>query len=71
VLRHGDRALTGPVARGDVETVRAHLQVLAGSDALPAYVALARRTVERAVAAGLLSASSAEQVRDVLDEEQG
>jgi predicted short-subunit dehydrogenase-like oxidoreductase (DUF2520 family) len=71
VLRHGDRALTGPVARGDVETVRVHLQVLAGSDALPAYVALARRTVERAVAAGLLSASSAEQVRDVLDEEQG
>ena len=24
-LRHGDRALTGPVARGDVETVRTHL----------------------------------------------
>lgn len=71
VLRHGDRALTGPVARGDVETVRTHLAVLAGSDALPAYVALARRTVERAVAAGLLSASSAEQVRAVLDEGQG
>ena len=27
-LRHGDRALTGPVARGDVGTVRTHLRVL-------------------------------------------
>lgn len=71
VLRHGDRALTGPVARGDVQTVRAHLAVLAGSDALPAYVALARRTAERAVMAGLLSASSAAEVLAVLDEEQG
>jgi predicted short-subunit dehydrogenase-like oxidoreductase (DUF2520 family) len=71
VLRHGDRALTGPVARGDVQTVRAHLNVLAGSDALPAYVALARRTADRAVAAGLLSAASAQEVRAVLDEEQG
>jgi predicted short-subunit dehydrogenase-like oxidoreductase (DUF2520 family) len=71
VLRHGDRALTGPVARGDVQTVRAHLTVLAGSDALPAYVALARRTAERAVMAGLLSASSAAEVLAVLDEEQG
>ena len=28
-LRHGDRAITGPVARGDVGTVRTHLQELA------------------------------------------
>ena len=27
-LRHGDRALTGPVSRGDAGTVRTHLQVL-------------------------------------------
>jgi len=73
VLRHGDRALTGPVARGDVQTVRAHLAVLASSapDALPGYLALARRTADRALAAGLLSASSAAEVHAVLDEERG
>ena len=31
-LRHGDRALTGPVARGDAGTVRTHLRVLADAD---------------------------------------
>jgi predicted short-subunit dehydrogenase-like oxidoreductase (DUF2520 family) len=73
VLRHGDRALTGPVARGDVQTVRAHLAVLADSapEKLPGYLALARRTVDRALAAGLLSASSAAEVHAVLDEERG
>ncbi len=35
-------ALTGPVARGDVETVRDHLQALPASERA-AYVALARR----------------------------
>ena len=31
-LRHGDRALTGPVSRGDVGTVRTHLEVLTAAD---------------------------------------
>ncbi|MDQ3404186.1 MAG: DUF2520 domain-containing protein [Actinomycetota bacterium] len=55
-LRHGDRALTGPVARGDAGTVRKHVRVLAehASEMLPAYRALAERTAERASAAGLL-----------------
>lgn len=55
-LRHGDRALTGPVARGDVGTVRAHLRVLAehNPEMLPTYRALAARTAERAEDAGLL-----------------
>jgi predicted short-subunit dehydrogenase-like oxidoreductase (DUF2520 family) len=55
-LRHGDRALTGPVARGDVGTVRAHLRVLTehAPDMLPTYRALAARTAERAEASGLL-----------------
>ncbi len=35
-------ALTGPVARGDVETVRAHLAAIPAAER-PAYVALARR----------------------------
>jgi predicted short-subunit dehydrogenase-like oxidoreductase (DUF2520 family) len=69
-LRHGDRALTGPVARGDAETVRAHLRVL--DKELPeltdAYRAMARRTAARAVRAGLLGADAAEAVRAVLYE---
>lgn len=55
-LRHGDRALTGPVARGDVGTIRAHLHVLTehAPDMLPTYRALATRTAERAEDNGLL-----------------
>jgi predicted short-subunit dehydrogenase-like oxidoreductase (DUF2520 family) len=70
-LRHGDRALTGPVARGDVGTLRVHLRVLADADpdALPSYRALALRTAERAEAAGLLSPSAAAEVAAVIEEE--
>jgi predicted short-subunit dehydrogenase-like oxidoreductase (DUF2520 family) len=38
-------ALTGPVARGDVETVRGHLGALSAADR-DAYLALARRAYE-------------------------
>lgn len=70
-LRHGDRALTGPVARGDVGTLRAHLRVLADTEpeALPGYRALALRTAQRAEDAGLLSPSAAEEVAVVIEEE--
>jgi predicted short-subunit dehydrogenase-like oxidoreductase (DUF2520 family) len=55
-LRRGDRGLTGPVSRGDVGTVAAHLQTLTerAPSAVDAYVAMARRTTERALAAGRL-----------------
>ena len=55
-LRRGDRALTGPVSRGDVGTVAAHLETLAerASSSVDAYVALARRSTERQLAAGRL-----------------
>jgi predicted short-subunit dehydrogenase-like oxidoreductase (DUF2520 family) len=71
-LRHGDRALTGPVARGVVGTVRTHLRVLRETEpaALPGYRALALRTAERAHAAGLLSAATAAEVIAVIKEEQ-
>lgn len=50
VLRLGNRALTGPVARRDVGTVEAHLDALAADapESLDAYQALARRTAQRA-----------------------
>jgi predicted short-subunit dehydrogenase-like oxidoreductase (DUF2520 family) len=68
VLRLGDAALTGPVSRGDVATVAVHVDTLTRSapDALPAYLAMARRTAERALAAGRLSAAQAAAVLEVL-----
>jgi predicted short-subunit dehydrogenase-like oxidoreductase (DUF2520 family) len=67
-LRHGDAALTGPVARGDAGTVRTHLQVLDEPEVRAAYVAMSRLTAVRALAAGLLSADRAEPLLDVLAE---
>jgi len=69
-LRLGDAALTGPVARGDAETVASHLRALqaAAPEALPAYLALARLTAGRALATGMLSASDAQRLLDVLAE---
>jgi predicted short-subunit dehydrogenase-like oxidoreductase (DUF2520 family) len=71
VLRHGDRALTGPVARGDLGTVRAHLAVLAerAPEVAPSYTALAKRTAARAAGAGLLSAAAAEELTAFLDDD--
>ncbi|HEV7649312.1 MAG TPA: DUF2520 domain-containing protein [Actinophytocola sp.] len=70
-LRHGDRALTGPVARGDAGTVRTHLRVLAehAPDMLPAYRVLATRTARRAEQAGLLRADLAPDVTAALEEQ--
>lgn len=66
VLRLGDAALTGPVSRGDVATIRTHRSTIAqqAPETLAAYDALARRTAERAAAAGRLDD---EQLRAVLD----
>jgi predicted short-subunit dehydrogenase-like oxidoreductase (DUF2520 family) len=69
-LRHGDRALTGPVARGDAGTVRKHLRELDAVDPELAdtYRTLARRTAHRAGAAGLLPDHAADEVRATLEE---
>ncbi|GGQ43354.1 Rossmann-like and DUF2520 domain-containing protein [Couchioplanes azureus] len=64
-LELGDAALTGPVSRGDAGTVRKHLDRLAPESA-PAYLALARRTADRAVAAGRLRPQDAALLLDVL-----
>ncbi|WP_436493355.1 Rossmann-like and DUF2520 domain-containing protein [Actinokineospora sp. HUAS TT18] len=70
-LRHGDRALTGPVARGDAGTVRKHVGVLSkhAPDSLPAYRALAARTADRATESGLLRADLVADVRAAITEE--
>lgn len=50
-LERGDRALTGPVSRGDLQTVRAHLAELRGSgDVELAYRAMGEATALRAAA---------------------
>ncbi|MFG2822547.1 Rossmann-like and DUF2520 domain-containing protein [Kitasatospora sp. NPDC048365] len=70
-LRSGDLALTGPVARGDVGTVRKHLDRLAtvSPDIGQAYRAMARATAQRAVRNGSLKAEPAAALLDVLNEE--
>lgn len=70
VLRLGDAALTGPVSRGDVDTVAVHLRTLAerAPETLPAYVAMAKRTAERARATGRLTERQAGDVLRVLAE---
>ncbi len=67
-LRLGDAGLTGPVARGDAETVASHIRALraAAPQALPAYLALARLTADRALAAGTLTAPDAQRLLGVL-----
>jgi len=67
-LRLGDAALTGPVARGDADTVAGHVAALraAAPEALPAYLALARLTADRAMASGMLAAPDAQRLLDVL-----
>ena len=70
-LRNGDSALTGPIARGDAETVREHLGVLANFDpaVTQAYRSLARLTAVRALAAGVLQPQSAENLLTMLADE--
>ena len=62
------QALTGPVVRGDVETVRAHLAALGETpEILELYRALSREALPIAVEAGL-DAARAEELRRALDE---
>jgi predicted short-subunit dehydrogenase-like oxidoreductase (DUF2520 family) len=67
-LRLGDAGLTGPVARGDAETVAGHIRALraASPEVLPSYLAMARLTADRALAAGTLTAPDAQRLLGVL-----
>lgn len=67
-LRHGDAALTGPVARGDARTVADHLARIAqvSPPSASAYRALARLTADRALDAGLIDVAAASDLLQVL-----
>jgi len=69
-LTYGDAALTGPIVRGDVNTVRAHLADLLGREpgTIESYVAMARATADRAVFDGRLDTRRATAISGVLDD---
>lgn len=69
-LVQGDSALTGPIVRGDVNTVRAHLADIAAHapHTLPSYVALAGDTLDRVVTDGRVLPIRAAKIRRVLEE---
>ncbi len=69
-LTYGDAALTGPIVRGDVETVRAHLADIARTSpgTLGSYVALARATANRAVVDGRLLPLRAAKLVSILND---
>jgi predicted short-subunit dehydrogenase-like oxidoreductase (DUF2520 family) len=69
-LSYGDAALTGPIVRGDVETVRAHLADIAASTPgnLESYVAMARATANRAVLDGRLLPIRAAKLVGILND---
>ena len=62
-------ALTGPIARGDLGTLRAHLDAMRAHAprALDLYVAAARREIELAEGRGVLAPEVARTLRDTLD----
>jgi predicted short-subunit dehydrogenase-like oxidoreductase (DUF2520 family) len=66
--RLGDLALTGPAARGDAMSIAADLAALADASpgAAKAYLALARLSAGRALAAGQLRAADAGPLLDIL-----
>jgi predicted short-subunit dehydrogenase-like oxidoreductase (DUF2520 family) len=69
-LAQGDSALTGPIVRGDVGTVSAHLADVAATapHTLPSYVALARATLDRVVTDGRVLPIRAARLAAVLDD---
>ena len=61
-------ALTGPIARGDVETVAGHIEAIEKylPEMLPLYKALGRHTVSVGIAKGSLAGDDAEALMNIL-----
>ncbi|MBA2444812.1 MAG: DUF2520 domain-containing protein, partial [Nocardioidaceae bacterium] len=70
VLVFGGAALTGPIVRGDLETVRAHLRSMTAEapETLQSYVAMGRATANRAVADGRLQPRRAAALVEALND---
>ncbi|TWE09937.1 Rossmann-like and DUF2520 domain-containing protein [Rudaeicoccus suwonensis] len=67
-LEHGDRALTGPIIRGDVGTVSAHLDAVSRQpeDIAMAYRAIATATALRAISRRAMPAESVTPMLEIL-----
>jgi predicted short-subunit dehydrogenase-like oxidoreductase (DUF2520 family) len=65
-LTMGIDSLTGPIVRGDVETVRSHILALKESESLETYRSIAIATVSSLRKSGKLSPSVAEDILAVL-----
>ena len=65
--------LTGPIARGDVETVRKHVEALlkAQPASLEAYRVLGLSTISIALAKGRISLETADEIRSILEKHGG
>lgn len=73
-MQNGPKALTGPISRGDVGTIEAHLAALSEfslSRSNPAvrnsYIALARSTAAKALAMRRITEAQAQQILSALD----
>ncbi len=71
-LEQGDAALTGPIVRGDLNTIRAHLAEIAqrSPQVMDSYIALARATLARSVTDGRLVPIHALKINQLLDSAQ-
>lgn len=60
--------LTGPIARGDIGTIRKHIEALEKSapDVLPSYLELGRQTIPIALAKGRITEKQAEEMMEIL-----
>lgn len=65
MVMHVD-ALTGPISRGDVATVAAHINAIRESHDLPSYRALAQSTISAALRARKISEETAQELRDIV-----
>ena len=72
-LMFGDAALTGPVVRGDADTVVRHIDEIGNVSPQTSdlYVALARATARRAVDAHLLDPAVGDAVLDAIEGVEG
>ncbi len=62
-------ALTGPIKRGDVSTVKRHLELLADQDKLrELYILMGRHTVDIAQDSGAIDGTAAEKLRNIFYE---
>lgn len=68
-LEAGDSALTGPIVRGDVQTVTDHLDEIGDNtpQALDSYATMARATLGRVVTDGRLVPMRGARIAEVLD----